>query len=270
MVDPLGAASRQLCLMAGMLHSKRSMKRRAYLRTVSLAVPGLLLTGWAPVHAAARPVHLVIREGSGGKGLAPLRAGVEFGLEDVTQGARVLHVPLVVHRAGCDPGRAIPCGETAVHVVVAEDDDRHPADGATPCGPRIYTCPLQEWRPDAWSVASARPSRLAVAPGPDWHTSLNTPEAAQLNARFARRAGVPMDEAAWRGWMAVKVAFETALRADAGEGDLLALRFNGHKGQRLRFSEDNHLVQPTCRVVAGRAELAPAIDHDLFADATDP
>lgn len=249
-----------------MLHSNRPMKRRAYLRTVSLAVPGLLLTGWAPVHAAARPVHLVLREGHVGEGSGSLQAGVEFGLEEVTQGARVLQVPLVVHRTSSDSGRVIPCGEAAVQIVVADEDDRHPADGAAPCGPRIYTCPLQEWRPDAWSVASARPNRLAVAPGPDWHASLETPDAAQLNARFARRAGMPMDEAAWRGWMAVKVAFETALRAAAGEDDLLALRFNGHKGQRLRFSEDGHLVQPTCRVVGGRAELAPAIDHDLFAD----
>lgn len=245
------------------------MKRRAYLRTVSLAVPGLLLTGWAPVHAAARPVHLVLREGHVGESASALRAGVAFGLDDVTQGARVLQVPLVVHRAGSDLGRAIPCGETAVQVVVAEEDDRQPAAGALPCGPRIYTCPLQEWRPDTWSVASARPSRLAFAPGPDWHASLDTPDAAQLNARFARRAGTPMDEAAWRGWMAVKVAFDAALRADAGEDDLLALRFNGHKGPRLRFSEDGHLVQPTCRVLAGRVELAPAVDHDRVADATE-
>jgi hypothetical protein len=244
------------------------MKRRAYLRTVTLAVPGLLLTGWAPAHAAAvaRPVHLVLRDGDRGAGSASLRAGVEFGLDEVAQGARVLHVPLFVHRAGHDLAGAIPCSETAVQVVVADEDDGHPADGALPCGPRIYTCPLREWRPDAWSVASARPGHLTSVPGPDWHAALDTPEATQLNARFARRTGVAMDESAWRGWMAVRVAFETALRADAGEDDLLALRFNGHKGQRLRFSEDGHLVQPTCRLVGGRAVLAPAIDHDLFAD----
>jgi len=76
-----------------------------------------------------------------------------------------------------------------------------------------------------------------------------------------------MDAAAWRGYMAVKVAFEAALRAEAGEDDLLALRFDGHKGQPLRFSEDGHLVQPTCRVVDGRATLAPPIAHDLLMNA---
>lgn len=76
-----------------------------------------------------------------------------------------------------------------------------------------------------------------------------------------------MDAAAWRGWMAAKVAFEVALRFEAGEDDLLALQFDGHKGQPLRFSEDGHLVQPTCRMVGGRAALAAPVDHDLLMDA---
>ena len=58
-----------------------------------------------------------------------------------------------------------------------------------------------------------------------------------------------------------------ALRADAGEDDLLALQLDGHKGQPLRFSEDGHLVQPTCRMVAGRAVLTAPVDHDLLMDA---
>lgn len=101
----------------------------------------------------------------------------------------------------------------------------------------------------------------------DWHPTLDTPAAAQLNGRFLRRTGRPMDAAAWRGWMAAKVAFEVALRFEAGEDDLLALQFDGHKGQPLRFSEDGHLVQPTCRMVGGRAALAAPVDHDLLMDA---
>ena len=102
----------------------------------------------------------------------------------------------------------------------------------------------------------------------DWHPTLDTPAAAQLIARFLRRTGRPMDEAAWRGWMAAKVAFEGGLRSEAGEDDLLALQFlDGHKGQPLRFSEDGHLVQPTCRLVGGRAALAPPVHHDRLMDA---
>ena len=243
------------------------MKRRAYLRTVSLAVPGFLLTGWAPARASVRPLHLLVHDGADGPDAASLRAGVEMGLDDVAQTARVLDVPLFVHR-GSAKARAVPCSDRAVHLVVVTEDDRHPADGATPCGPRIYTSALREWRPDAWSVASPLPSaRRPQEVRFDWHPALNTPEAAALNARFHQRTGRPMDAAAWRGWMAAKVAFEVALRSDAGEDDLLALRFDGHKGQPLRFSEDGHLVQPTCRMVGGRATLAPPVGHDLLLDA---
>jgi hypothetical protein len=52
-----------------------------------------------------------------------------------------------------------------------------------------------------------------------------------------------MDEAAWHGWMAVKIAAELALR-QAG-GGLEGAIFDGHKGMPLRFDgRDHHLVQP--------------------------
>ncbi|AMY07135.1 ABC transporter, substrate binding protein, PQQ-dependent alcohol dehydrogenase system [Luteitalea pratensis] len=243
------------------------MKRRAYLRTVSLAVPGFLLTGWAPARPSVRAIHLVIHDGADGADAESLRAGVDMGLDEVAQNARLLDVPLFVQRAGEDT-RVVPCSDHAVHLVAVTEDDRHPADGATPCGPRIYTSPLREWRPDAWSVASPLPSlRRPQEIRLDWHPTLDTPAAAQLNGRFLRRTGRPMDAAAWRGWMAAKVAFEVALRFEAGEDDLLALQFDGHKGQPLRFSEDGHLVQPTCRMVGGRAALAAPVDHDLLMDA---
>ena len=243
------------------------MKRRAYLRTVTMAVPGLLLSGWAPARAAVRPVHLLVHDIADGDEAEALRQGVELGLDEISRAADVVGVGLVVHRlSGARAGRAVPCSDTAVQIVVATEDDRQSVDGATPCGPRIYTCPLREWRPDAWSVASrqeAAPRQLRL----DWHPTLDTPGAAQLGARFRRRTGTAMGEAAWRGWMAVKAAFEIALRADAGEDDLLVLQLDGHKGQPLRFSEDGHLVQPTCRLVAGRAVLTAPVDHDLLIDA---
>lgn len=245
------------------------MKRRAYLRTVTMAVPGFLLTGWAPARASVRPIALQVHDDATGPDAESLRAGLEMGLEEVTQNARVLDVPLTVHRGGPHDGTtpALPCPERTVHIVVVAEDDRHPAD-ATPCGTRIYTSPLREWRPDAWSVASPLPSlRRPQDLRLDWHPTLDTPAAAQLNARFTRRTGRSMDAAAWHGWMAAKVAFEVAIRAEAGEDDLLALRFDGHKGRPLRFSDDGHLAQPTCRLVAGRAALAPPVAHDLLLDA---
>lgn len=244
------------------------MKRRAYLRTVGLAVPGLLLSGWASSQAAVRPVHLVVRDLTARDDeAASLRAGVELGLDDVARVAQAQQTSVVVHRTTDAAAPADSSSTMAVQVVVTLEDDRHPVHGTTSSGPRIYTCPLVEWRPDAWSVASPLSARRGPVSSLDWHPTLDTPEAIALTTRFARRTGVPMDEAAWRGWMAVKVAVDVALRAEAGEDDLLALRVDGHKGVPLRFSEDGHLIQPACAMVNGRAVFGPAVDHDLFADA---
>ncbi len=243
------------------------MKQHAFLRSASRAVPGMLLTGWAPAHPAARAIPLVVRDLTKGPASRALREGMELGLEDVMRGAGLLRLPLVVDRL---PGRApsaVGARHPAVHVIVTGQDDRPAGDDDGPeVGPRIYTCPLRAWRPGAWSVASRRPHRTADDPGLDWHPALASPGAKDLCARFARRAGASMDEAAWRGWMAVKVAFEVALRADAGEDDLLIQTFDGHKGEPLRFSEDGHLVQPTVRVSGGFVELVPPQDSDPFAD----
>jgi len=230
-----------------------------------MAMPGLLLTGWAPAGAAVRPVHLRLHDIAQGAHAEALRAGVELGLEDVRHAARVLQVPILVHR-GAD-AIALPVGEQAVHIVVSEKDDQYVFAGAGPCAPRVYTCALNHWRPEAWSVASRPVPCSAGPPRLDWHPTLDTPAAGQLGARFAHRYGMPMTEPAWRGWMAAKAAFEIALRSGAGEEDPLVLRLDGHKGRSLRFSEDGHLVQPTYRVTAGRAALAAPVDHDRLIDA---
>jgi hypothetical protein len=238
------------------------MKRHTFLQTATLAVPGTLLSGWAPARGTVRQIHLVVRETGGDRAPGTLSQGVDLGLEEVAWSARLLHVPLVVTRVSALAECLDVDDPAAVQIVVAARDDYEPdQDGAW--GTRIHTCPLLSWRPDAWSVASP----LAAEVGDirlDWHPDLATPGAGSLNARFRRRTGMPMDAAAWHGWMAVKVAFEIALRA--GEDDLLALQFDGHKGSPLHFSEDGHLVQPTVRVRAGRPELVEAIDLDLVSD----
>ena len=209
------------------------MQRRAYLRTVGLAVPGLLLSGWAPARASTTTVHLVIRDrGSRASRSADdsLRKGISLGLADVAKAAAIIGTTLNVQHVRGDQV--------------------------------------------AWSVASrhmADTERLAApqaASASDWHPRLLRDGAGQLNARFTRHAGVPMDSAAWRGWMAVRVAFDAALRMLAGEDDLLAQTFDGHKGQPLRFSEDGHLQQPTYRTGPdGRpVVIAPAPSDDVVVE----
>jgi hypothetical protein len=109
-------------------------------------------------------------------------------------------------------------------------------------------------RPRVFYVASNRKGSRVV----DWHPDLYRFGAEQLNERFHRRFGQPMDEDAWHGWIAVKIAAELALRASPGT-DLLDLlprsAFDGHKGTQLRFDlEDHHLIQPVY-LVDGKGKL---------------
>ncbi len=204
-----------------------------------MAVPGFLLSGWAPARVPAQPVHIGVRDLSR-PGAESLRRGVAFGVHEVGATARLTRSVVSFHHLG--PEGHAP--DAMVEVVVSAHDDMTMADamdGIT----RIHTCPLQEWRCDAWSVASGPASDGRAR---DWHPMLARSGAAQLNTRFRQHAGMAMDEAAWRGWMAVKVAHQAAMRTLAGEADLLALEFDGHKGMPLRFGEDGHLRQPTFRV----------------------
>ncbi len=250
------------------------MQRRAYLRTVGLAVPGLLLSGWAPARASTTTVHLVIRDRSSRASRSAddsLRKGISLGLADVAKAAAIIGTTLNVQHVRGDQVVLPPAGAPAVEVVASDVD---PGETAAEAALRIHTAPLRDWRPDAWSVASrhmADTERLAAAQAAgtsDWHPRLVRDGARQLNARFTRHAGVPMDSAAWRGWMAVRVAFDAALRMLAGEDDLLAQTFDGHKGQPLRFSEDGHLQQPTYRTGPdGRpVVIAPAPPDDDVVD----
>ena len=75
-----------------------------------------------------------------------------------------------------------------------------------------------------------------------WHASLHRYGAEQLNERYERRWGAPMDSTAWAGWFAVKVLAETLLRLseDGTSSEALASAiarggFDGHKGQPLSF-----------------------------------
>lgn len=215
-------------------HEPASARRRAYLRAVSLGVPGLLLSGWAPVLASARSLTLALPREVGPVSPA-LRAGVALGLDDVDEAARLLGLSLSVRRDG-DAAEVVD----VPWVVVADVDGAAVHAGGAVSGMRIHTCRLAQWRRGAWSVASP-PGRVCL----DWHDGLRAHGAGLLNDRFVRRTGVAMDERAWRGWMAVKVAFDVALRASAGERDVRAMRFDGYKGQPLHFGEDGHLVQPT-------------------------
>jgi hypothetical protein len=115
-----------------------------------------------------------------------------------------------------------------------------------------------------------RPSRLTLArarshvtdtlpPVPNgrrhvelWHESLERFGGEQLNQRYRRRFGVPMDSDAWAGWIAIKIAAESSLRARATTPAALGAaltdsnaQFDGHKGLPLAFDPvSRELLQP--------------------------
>ena len=85
-----------------------------------------------------------------------------------------------------------------------------------------------------------------------WHPSLERFGGEQLNQRYQRRFGEPMDSDAWAGWVAVKIAAESSLRARATTPAAVAgaltdsnVQFDGHKGHPLTFHPASHeLLQP--------------------------
>lgn len=87
-----------------------------------------------------------------------------------------------------------------------------------------------------------------------WDPALEKFGASQLNDRFVARWKQSMDDAAWRGWLAAKVAWEAAIRGPAGDEAMArwlvspAARFDGHQGVPLFFEPDHRIRHPRYRV----------------------
>jgi hypothetical protein len=178
--------------------------------------------------------------------------GVALGMEEAQRAGELLHIEF---RAASTSGYAL-IGLLAPKV--------EPAGLYLAVGPLREAPAGEPARPRVYSVASSPDfRRQALGRHPDrkdlrvvdWHPSLQKFGADALNLRFQRRFNHPMDEAAWRGWMAVKLAAELALRypgtsagtsADtAAVSQVNELSIDGHKGMPLRFDpKGHHLIQP--------------------------
>lgn len=77
-----------------------------------------------------------------------------------------------------------------------------------------------------------------------WHPKLVRYGAGELNERFLRQTKHPMDEAAYLGWLAIKIVAEAGFRGQAIE----KVRVDGHKGVALKFDASRNLVQPLYEV----------------------
>jgi len=125
------------------------------------------------------------------------------------------------------------------------------------------------------------PARVPGGAAAAWDSRLERFGAGQLNQRFRARFGEEMDSQGWVGWFAVKVLWESTLRARSTLPIVLrqylrsdAAQFDGHKGRPLSFRRwDHQLRQPlyvstprTAPVEVPRAPADPDVSSRDFLD----
>ncbi|HEV7591232.1 MAG TPA: ABC transporter substrate-binding protein [Longimicrobium sp.] len=122
----------------------------------------------------------------------------------------------------------------------------------------FYVAPSAAMLADAAAQVGVADGRTAA-----WDARLERFGADQLNQRFRARFGEGMDSQGWVGWFAVKVLWESTLRARSTQSAMLlrylqgdAAQFDGHKGRALSFRAwDHQLRQPLYVAVPGSAPV---------------
>jgi hypothetical protein len=91
-----------------------------------------------------------------------------------------------------------------------------------------------------------------------WHPDAVKYSAEQLNIRYAKTHGRPMDDHAWGGWAAVKMLSDTVARVQSADADKVLgflradLAFDGQKGADMSFRDSGQLRQPVWIVEGGK------------------
>jgi hypothetical protein len=121
----------------------------------------------------------------------------------------------------------------------------------------LHVIPSRRMRADAvaqWQKSGGSGIAEALA----WHADFVKFAARELNNRFRRERGRPMDDPAWAGWAAVKMLSEGVARSQTAEPiELLAylkeeMEFDGQKGSAHSFRDNGQLRQPLLLVVDGK------------------
>ena len=115
-------------------------------------------------------------------------------------------------------------------------------------------------------------ARGVAVPWPNpvlWAPTLERYGASQINNRFRAKYQIPMDGGAWAGWVAVKIASETALRVHSVDPKAMlsflesaSTSFDGHKGWPLSFRVSDHQLRQPLYVMS----RAPAGTGTAFRD----
>ena len=113
--------------------------------------------------------------------------------------------------------------------------------------------------PDAIGLPNVDPAGLSGVWPVMWHHTLEKYSARDLNSRYRRRFGQPLEGASWSAWAALKLVGEAMLRAGTTPEALLEYLesdppFDGHKGRPLTFRRwDHQLRQPMYLAQARKA-----------------
>ena len=220
---------------------------------LAAAVP--LLRRWSPIE-----VHVGFVDFEPGSAGAD---GLTLGIEEAQHTAELFGASVTLSAAK-GPGHG---------AVIGGGDRSHCLAAAAPGVAFINTACTDDSLRCAGMVWHVAPSdsmlRNAGSDALAWDPSLERFGADTLNRRFQARFNRVMTADAWTAWFAVKVVWETALRARSGDPArilalLPSLQFDGHKGARLRFDADHQLRQPLYRNEAGRlievADAGPAVE----------
>lgn len=149
------------------------------------------------------------------------------------------------------------------------------SDGAdalrTPCAANIlHVIPSDKMKRDAaaqWRLKEPADDVSSHA----WHSAAVKFSARDLNKRYTRKFGKPMDEYAWAGWFAARAVADTLMRnPDADSQKLLQLlkedEFDGQKGDPHSFRENGQLRQPLVIVATDGKLLGEAPVRGIATD----
>lgn len=135
-------------------------------------------------------------------------------------------------------------GQRPVFNLAADDDALRAA-----CRPNLlHVIPSAVMKRSAvaqWDKVHPGASVAATA----WHADFVKFAGRDLNKRFVKAFSRPMDEYAWAGWAAVKMASDSVARGDATDAAALLdflksrLSFDGQKGVDMNFRETGQLRQ---------------------------
>ena len=208
-----------------------------------------------------------------------LRLGVELGIDEAKHaatlfGGEVILVPLAPTAIGTTPisavilglddvddasgamRRAADRGVACLNTACSSDPLRAKACNAS----LFHVVPSDAMYRDALRQANAPAGAWAAA----WDPSLVRFGADTLNARFHARFGRPMTSDTWCGWVAVKMLWESALRARSAASQALvgylgadASQFDGHKGRPLSFRAWDHQLRQPVYVIRGDVAGSP-------------